>query len=93
MSGKANSFAEAMRAPPSAPPRAQETDTQEQGRSGPKSRPQKAHVGSYFSKETHQQLRMISAEEGVKMQDLLGEALDMLFASRGKPTIARQPME
>ena len=49
------------------------------------------HVGAYFSPEVARQLKVLGAEEGTTMRMLMAEALDLLFASRGKPEIAREP--
>ena len=47
------------------------------------------HVGGYFGPEVSKQLRQIALDEDSSVQELLAEALDMLFHSRQKPTIAR----
>ena len=49
------------------------------------------HVGAYFSPEVARQLKILGAEEGATMRMLMAEALDMLFSSRGRPAIARDP--
>lgn len=49
------------------------------------------HVGAYFSPEVARQLKVMGAEEGTTIRMLMAEALDLLFASRGKPEIAREP--
>ena len=49
------------------------------------------HVGGYFQPQVSKQLRQIALDEDSSVQDLLAEALDMLFHSRQKPTIARKP--
>ena len=48
------------------------------------------HIGGYFSPEVSKQLRQIALDEDSSVQILLGEALDMLFQNRAKPTIAHQ---
>ena len=48
------------------------------------------HVGGYFSPEVSKQLRQIALDEDSSVQVLLGEALDMLFQNRKKPTIAHR---
>ncbi|HBS25823.1 MAG TPA: hypothetical protein DD827_01645 [Gammaproteobacteria bacterium] len=48
------------------------------------------HVGGYFSPEVSRQLRQIALEEDSSVQKLLGEAIDMIFHSRQKPTIAQK---
>jgi hypothetical protein len=59
--------------------------------------PQKAsrrntkHIGAYFDPVVSRQLRGIALEEDSTVQDLMGEALDMLFQSRGKAPIASRP--
>ena len=46
------------------------------------------HVGGYFDPAVSKQLRAIALEEDSSVQALLAEAIDMLFQSRRKPTIA-----
>ena len=52
------------------------------------SRKSTKHIGGYFDPAVSKQLRQIALEEDSSVQALLGEALDMLFQSRRKPTIA-----
>ena len=47
------------------------------------------HIGGYFDDEVAQQLRFLAVEERTTVQALLEEALDGLFASRGKATRIR----
>ena len=49
------------------------------------------HIGGYFEPQVSKQLRQIALDEDSSVQDLLAQALDMLFHSRQKPTIARKP--
>ncbi len=49
------------------------------------------HIGGYFDPAVAKQLRMLAAAEDRTLTDLLAEALDLLFQSRGKPTIAQKP--
>ena len=51
----------------------------------------RVHVGAYFSPEVARQLKVLGAEEGTTMRMLMAEALDLLFESRGRPAIAREP--
>lgn len=55
------------------------------------SRKQAKHVGGYFDPAVSKQLREIALHEDSSVQALLGEAIDMLFQSRRKPTIAGRP--
>ena len=56
------------------------------------SRKSMKHVGGYFDPTVSRQLREIALAEDSSVQALLGEAIDMLFQSRRKPTIAsRKP--
>lgn len=48
------------------------------------------HVGAYFDPTVSKQLRQIALEEDSTVQLLLGEAIDMLFQARRKPTIAQR---
>lgn len=49
------------------------------------------HIGGYFAPEVSRQLRQVALDENSSVQALLGEALDLLFESRGLPTIAGPP--
>lgn len=51
------------------------------------------HIGGYYDPAVSRQLRGIALEEDSTVQELMGEALDMLFQSRRKPTIARRPVK
>ena len=42
------------------------------------------HVGGYFSPAVAKQLRLLASEEETTVQQLLTEALGLLFESRGK---------
>ena len=55
------------------------------------SRKSTKHVGGYFDPAVSKQLREIALHEDSSVQALLGEAIDMLFQSRRKPTIAVRP--
>ena len=48
------------------------------------------HVGGYFDPAVARQIKSLAVEEDTTVQELVAEALDMLFQSRNKPTIARQ---
>ena len=54
------------------------------------SRRQTKHVGGYFDPAVSKQLREIAVQEDSSLQALLAEAIDMLFQSRRKPTIAQK---
>ena len=51
-------------------------------------RESKTNVTAYFPSIVKKQLRMLAAEEETTIQNLLAEALNDLFAKRGKPEIA-----
>ncbi len=51
------------------------------------------HIGGYFDPVVSKQLRTIAIDEDSSVQALLGEALDMLFQSRGKPMIAKKAVQ
>ena len=62
----------------------------------PKPRPSRVamvYVAGHFPAEVQRQLKIMAAEESSTVQALLGEALDLLFAKRGKPQIARKSRE
>ena len=44
-------------------------------------------VGGHFPEAVSRQLAMIAAEEGVTKQELLAEALNLLFTKKGKEAI------
>lgn len=82
-SSKSNKFADALRKP--AAKKSSEPDA------SPHARPSRRgakHIGGYFAPEVSKQLRAIALEEDTSVQALLAEALDLLFQSRRKPTIA-----
>lgn len=49
------------------------------------------HIGGYFEPEVSKQLRKIALDEDTSVQELLAEAIDMIFHSRQMPTIAKKP--
>ena len=83
-----NKFAQALKRPETgASPRPAISES-------PHARPSRKgvkHVGGYFEPQVSKQLRQIALDEDSSVQDLLAEAIDMLFHSRQKPTIARKP--
>lgn len=48
----------------------------------------KVHVSGHFPPEVRKQLKAIALEEDKTTQQLLGEGLNLLFASYGRPEIA-----
>ncbi|MBX9665895.1 ribbon-helix-helix domain-containing protein [Novosphingobium sp.] len=46
-------------------------------------------IGGHFAPEVSTQLRILAAEEGTTVQNLLGEALDDLFVKKGRTRVAR----
>lgn len=44
-------------------------------------------IGGHFPPEVARQLALVAAEEGVKKNELLAEALDLLFVKKGKSRI------
>lgn len=86
-----NKFAAALK-PKSQPPAEPAAVPQEQGQSASvharPSRKSTKHIGGYFDPTVSKQLREIALAEDSSVQALLGEAIDMLFQSRRKPTIA-----
>ena len=56
--------------------------------SRPPSRQGTKVIAGHFPAEVSRQLRTIAVEEDTSVQDLLREALNDLFAKRGKPRIA-----
>jgi len=79
-----NKFAAALKPAKSVPEVVEDTPA---NRTKP-SRKSTKHVGGYFDPAVSKQLREIALDEDSSLQALLGEAIDMLFQSRRKPTIA-----
>lgn len=48
-------------------------------------------IGGHFDRTVSRQLKEIAVAEDTTVQALVAEALDMLFHSRQKPTIASKP--
>lgn len=61
-----------------------------EGRAGDQrpSRAGKSFVGGYFPPEVRRQIKTLAAEHDKTVQQLVGEALNSLFASYGKAEIA-----
>jgi len=51
------------------------------------------HIGGYFTPAVSKQLRSLAVSEDTTVQDLLAEALNMLFQSRHLPMIAAPSRE
>lgn len=80
---------------PADPPKiAQEGPKSKSGRAGaatskqPPSRQNTAFVGGHFPQEVRKQLRQLAVAEDKTTQQLVGEALNHLFAAYGKAEIA-----
>jgi hypothetical protein len=56
--------------------------------SPPPSREGKVNVSAYFPSEVKASLRLVQAKRGGKVQDLLAEALNLLFAKYNVPETA-----
>ena len=72
----------------SAPP---EQPTERAARSairGRQDRQDKRQIAGFFSPACAKQLRMLAAEEDTTVQDLLKEALNLMFQAHSKPPIA-----
>jgi hypothetical protein len=52
------------------------------------SRVDRVLIGGFFAPEVQRALKIAAAEEGTTIQALLTEAIDTVFAKRGKPQIA-----
>ncbi len=63
------------------------TDSPQQ-KDAPSKRPHVKQQALYLKHPVHRQLRFLAFEEDTKMHDLCLEALDLLFANRGLPSIA-----
>ena len=76
-----NKFAEALRSSETSVVDGEKPTAPARSRQGVK------HVGGYYPPDVSRQLRQIALDENTSVQALLGESLDMLFESRGKPAI------
>ena len=89
-----NKFAAALK-PKSQPVEKEATNAPQAEQTSAHARPSRTstkHVGGYFDPAVSRQLREVALAEDSSVQALLGEAIDMLFQSRRKPTIAsRKP--
>ena len=68
----------------------------EEGRGGtyvPPSRQNMKRVQGYFSPRVKRQLRMLAAQSDKTEEQLVGEALNLLFQTHGLPTIAFEGKE
>ena len=73
-----NKFADALKSAPRNPPQpVRASRNPSNGRGGLK------HVGGYFDPVVSKRLRQMAFDEDTTVQDLLAEALEMLFRSRG----------
>lgn len=82
----ANKFAAALKSEKKQP-----EPLQQASEASPHDRPSRRaakHIGGYFDPSVSKQLRAIALEEDSSVQALLAEAINMLFQSRRKPTIA-----
>lgn len=55
---------------------------------GRQDRQDKRQIAGFFSPACAKQLRMLAAEEDTTVQDLLKEALNLMFQAHSKPPIA-----
>lgn len=53
------------------------------------SREGKRFIGGYFEPKVAKQLKLLAAEDDTTVQDLVEEALDLLFVKKGKGPIVR----
>ena len=52
---------------------------------------QRKHIGGYFDPAVSTQLRHLAVEKNSTVQQLLEEALDLLFQMQGRPLIEQSP--
>ena len=76
-----NQFAAALKSRAPAP----EPPTPDRSSSPAKGSVKRKHVGGYFAPAVAKQLRLLASEEETTLQELLREALTLLFAKRGLP--------
>ena len=76
-----NQFATALKSRAEAP----EPPLSARSASPSKSSGKRKHVDGYFAPSVAKQLRLLASEEETTVQELLTEALTLLFAKRGLP--------
>lgn len=89
-----NKFASALKPKVHPVPGNEETPSETQQLASKHARPSRKstkHVGGYFDPAVSKQLREIALAEDSSVQALLAEAIDMIFQTRRKPTIAQRP--
>ena len=86
-----NSIKSALQQTANAPPQhgalqpANDTDTQPEKRTS--ARQGKKLISGHFEKDVHYRLKRIALETDTSIQDLLAEALNLLFAQHDEPPI------
>jgi hypothetical protein len=64
------------------------TPSATKGTSRPPSRQGAVQIAAFFPEDVRSQLKVIAAEQRRDVQDLLAEALNLIFVKYGKPEIA-----
>lgn len=64
-----------------------QTSTEEPSKSSRPVRDGKRFVGAHFHPKVARQLKMLAAEDGTTIQELLEQAVDLLFVKNGKAKI------
>ena len=54
----------------------------------PKSRQEKRSLTGWYPPEIHRQVRLIAAQEDKTLEEVVGDALNLLFEKHGMPPIA-----
>ena len=85
---KRPSIGAAIRQDEQAPTRHRNTSSETSATERAPSRVGKVNVSAYFPPEVKSSLRLVQAQNGRKIQDLLAEALNLLFAKYGVPESA-----
>jgi len=78
------------------PPASAKPSSEEEGRARariPPSRQNMKRIQGYFSPRVKRQLRMLAAQSDKTEEQLVGEALNLLFQTQGLPTIAFEGKE
>lgn len=76
------------RATVAAPTASTDTSPERPRKAQPPSRSGRVLIGGHFAPEVQTALKIIAAQERTTMQELLAEAINMVFAKRHKPEIA-----
>lgn len=95
---KANPLTQALKDSVTKKPRKRATDTDQAAPAAPANgqnyrRPSRVgtiQIAGFYPRDIHIALKMIAVQEGKTLQEVVGEAFDLLLINRGKPALVAQ---